>query len=204
MQSRLSANVRGRPSFGARWRRLIWRSLHRRCMDILVVEAQPVRSKPCFRFAQTTCPAGPFRCAHQTRSRHAPRSCHDKQSSAAQGKWRAPQGRPGRCARGHHRRARIALRIQRPAREGRTDAHDTSTVAARSGSDTPLSPPPVAAINREHYVALARLAANLNQLTRLANEGKKVTVADALLSSLAHETKLLRLALLGIGGTNDR
>ena len=43
-----------------------------------------------------------------------------------------------------------------------------------------LPSPPVAAINREQYVKLALLASNLNQLTRLANEGHRVTVADAL------------------------
>jgi hypothetical protein len=67
-----------------------------------------------------------------------------------------------------------------------------------------LPSPPVAAINREHYAALARLSANLNQLTRLANEGHRVTVADGLLTRLARETKLLRLALLGIGEADDR
>jgi hypothetical protein len=66
-----------------------------------------------------------------------------------------------------------------------------------------LPSPPVAAINREQYVELARLAANLNQLTRLANEGQRVVVADGLLERLAGETKRLRLALLGVGGQAD-
>jgi hypothetical protein len=66
-----------------------------------------------------------------------------------------------------------------------------------------LPSPPVAAINREQYVELARLAANLNQLTRLANEGGRVIVADALLARTAHEAKRLRLALLGIGEAGD-
>ena len=67
-----------------------------------------------------------------------------------------------------------------------------------------LPSPPFAAINREHHAALARLSANMNQLTRLANEGNRVTVADALLMRLARETKRLRLALLGLGGSDDR
>jgi hypothetical protein len=68
-----------------------------------------------------------------------------------------------------------------------------------------LPSPPVAAINREQYAELARLAANLNQLAHLANEGKPVTVASALLERAAAETRRLRLALLGIGGgTDDR
>ena len=62
---------------------------------------------------------------------------------------------------------------------------------------------PVAAINREQYAELARLAANLNQLTRLANEGGRVKVADALLTRMAIEAKRLRLALLGIGEAGD-
>jgi hypothetical protein len=66
-----------------------------------------------------------------------------------------------------------------------------------------LPSPPVAAINREQYVELARLAANLNQLARLANEGQRVAVADDLLERLAGETKRLRLALLGVGVAND-
>lgn len=66
-----------------------------------------------------------------------------------------------------------------------------------------LPSPPVAAINREQYVELARLAANLNQLTRLANEGRKVTVADALLVRLLAETQRLRQALLGVKGDID-
>jgi Bacterial mobilisation protein (MobC) len=61
----------------------------------------------------------------------------------------------------------------------------------------------VAAINREQYAELARLAANLNQLTRLANEGGHVTVANELLASMTIETKRLRLALLRIGEPGD-
>ena len=60
-----------------------------------------------------------------------------------------------------------------------------------------LSTPPVAAINREHYAELGRLAGNLNQLTRLANEGRPVHIADALLTRLSAEVRALRLALIG-------
>lgn len=68
-----------------------------------------------------------------------------------------------------------------------------------------LPSPPVAAINREHYAELARLASNLNQLTRLANEGRPVQVADALLQRLIEETRRLRLTLIGaaVGGDID-
>jgi hypothetical protein len=60
-----------------------------------------------------------------------------------------------------------------------------------------LPAPPVPAINREEYASLARLAANLNQLAKAANEGRSVTVADALLQQLTGEVRRLRLALLG-------
>lgn len=61
-----------------------------------------------------------------------------------------------------------------------------------------LPSPPVPAINREQYAELARLAANLNQLTRLANEGQPVVIAEALLQRLSAEVSRLRLALLGV------
>jgi hypothetical protein len=66
-----------------------------------------------------------------------------------------------------------------------------------------LPSPPVAAINREQYVELARLAANLNQLTRLANEGRNVTIADGLLARLLAETQRLRRSLLGVKDQDD-
>ena len=69
-----------------------------------------------------------------------------------------------------------------------------------------LPAPPVAAINREQYAELGRLAANLNQLTRLANVGQRVTVATELLGRLSSEVSRLRLGLLGAGldGDTDR
>lgn len=63
-----------------------------------------------------------------------------------------------------------------------------------------LPSPPVPPINREQYAELARLSANLNQLTKLANSGQSVIVADPLLQRLASEVGRLRLALLGAGG----
>lgn len=64
-----------------------------------------------------------------------------------------------------------------------------------------LPSPPVSAINREQYAELARLAANLNQLTRLANEGDRVTVATALLTKIKSELSRLRLELIGAAET---
>lgn len=65
-----------------------------------------------------------------------------------------------------------------------------------------LPSPPVPAINREQYAELARLSANLNQLTRLANSGQPVIVAEGLLLRLAEEVGTLRLALLGAGDSS--
>ena len=47
----------------------------------------------------------------------------------------------------------------------------------------------------EEYAELARLAANLNQRTRMANEGERVSVAIGLLSKLRSEVGRLRLEL---------
>lgn len=63
-----------------------------------------------------------------------------------------------------------------------------------------LPSPPVPTINREQYAELARLAANLNQLTAAIHRGH--TVVDSsisgLLDALMLEVSRLRLALLGI------
>jgi hypothetical protein len=63
-----------------------------------------------------------------------------------------------------------------------------------------LPQPPVPQVNREQYAELARLASNLNQLVRLSNSGRPVTVDDSLLRMLADEVGRLRLALIGAGG----
>ena len=63
-----------------------------------------------------------------------------------------------------------------------------------------LPSPPVPAINREEYANLARLAANLNQLAKAANEGRNVVVNDGLMQRLTAEVNRLRLSLLGAGG----
>ena len=63
-----------------------------------------------------------------------------------------------------------------------------------------LPSPLVPAINREEYANLARLAANLNQLAKAANEGRNVVVNDGLMQRLTAEVNRLRLSLLGAGG----
>lgn len=66
-----------------------------------------------------------------------------------------------------------------------------------------LPSPPVSAINREQYAELGRLAANLNQLTRLANEGDRVVVASGLLAKIHSEVSRLRLELIGATAGGD-
>lgn len=61
-----------------------------------------------------------------------------------------------------------------------------------------LPAPPVAAINGEQYEELGRLAANLNQLTRLAHVNQQVVVSEALLRKLSGEVTRLRFALVGL------
>ena len=63
-----------------------------------------------------------------------------------------------------------------------------------------LPSPPVPAVNREQYANLARLATNLNQLTRRANEGKPVILTPPFVKLLRTEINRLRQALLGTGG----
>ena len=66
-----------------------------------------------------------------------------------------------------------------------------------------LPPPPVPTVNREQYANLARMAANLNQMAKLANCGQPVAVDAALLQCLSSEVGRLRLALIGAGGGDD-
>lgn len=63
-----------------------------------------------------------------------------------------------------------------------------------------LPPPPVPAVNRQQYVELARLSANLNMIAKHANSGKPVTVATELLARLTREVSRLRLELIGVKG----
>lgn len=57
--------------------------------------------------------------------------------------------------------------------------------------------PVVPAINRQLYAELARLAGNINQLTRAAHEGR-VSIAPAMLQSVGALVRQLRLELLGV------
>ncbi|MEM8515479.1 hypothetical protein RCH14_004841 [Massilia sp. MP_M2] len=64
-----------------------------------------------------------------------------------------------------------------------------------------LPAPPVPAINRGEYADLARLSANLNQLARAGNEGRNVVINDSLIENLRAEVNQLRLALIGMKGS---
>lgn len=59
-----------------------------------------------------------------------------------------------------------------------------------------LPPPPVPEANRAAYAELTRLAVNLNQIARAANEGRAV-VSSSLLHTLRQEVSKLQRALLG-------
>jgi hypothetical protein len=61
-----------------------------------------------------------------------------------------------------------------------------------------LPSPPVPAINIEEYARLARLTANLNQQTKVANATGRTAELE-LLQDLLSEVQALRKALLGMG-----
>ena len=112
-------------------------------------------------------------------------------------------GRP-RHAPGSVRSDTIGVRVT-PAEHAalRSKAESLGTTPAdwlrQAGLSRRLPSLPVPAINREHYAELARLSGNLNQLTRLANSGQAVSVADGLLQRVIAEVSQLRRALLGLG-----
>lgn len=57
--------------------------------------------------------------------------------------------------------------------------------------------PPVPRANRQSYIALGRLTANLNQLAKAANSGLPVSVDLLHLEHLIHEVQWLRAELMG-------
>ena len=59
-----------------------------------------------------------------------------------------------------------------------------------------LPPPPVPEANRAAYAELTRLAVNLNQIARAANEGR-AAVSSHILMALRKEVNRLQGALLG-------
>lgn len=117
-----------------------------------------------------------------------------------------PRGRGGRPrnAPGTVRDVTIGVRVSPAELEALTaKAQQMGMTPAHWLRDAALSrrlpAPPVPAINREEYADLARLAANLNQLARAANEGRVVAVHEGLMQRLITEVNRLRLGLLGMG-----
>ena len=186
--------------------RRLMQLIGRRCNPTtVVVDESLVRSKPCFRFAQTACPAGLLSLrSPQSKTKIIHLRIMPPDVSTPRSAGGRPKGDPAavrsatigvRVSAGEYAmlRAKAAQMHMAPAQWLREAA-----LARR------LPSPPVAAINREQYAELARLSANLNQLAKLANEGARVTVAKTLLMAIGAETKRLRLALLGIGADHDR
>ena len=64
-----------------------------------------------------------------------------------------------------------------------------------------LPPPPVPEANRAAYAELTRLAVNLNQISRAANEGRAVVSSNILLG-LRREVLRLQAMLLGVAEEN--
>jgi hypothetical protein len=133
---------------------------------------------------------------------HQAARCHH-----AQIRRRPPQGRSRGGAHHDDRRARIGKRVRNAACKGGPVTHDDGAVAARGGARAVLA---IAASRRHQSRAVRRASAPRRepepvQLTRLANEGGRVTVANDLLASMTMEAKRLRLALRGVcEAGNDR
>ena len=112
---------------------------------------------------------------------------------------RPPAGRPRRRAALDHRRPGLGRRVRRAAHHSRADGHAPGPVAARGRAHPPPALAARAARQPRRVRRAGRLAGNLNQLTRLAQAGKPVVIADGLLQRLTTEVSRLRLALLGAG-----
>ena len=119
---------------------------------------------------------------------------------ARRGKGGRPKGDPAAV-----RRSTIGVRVSAAEYATlRTRAENMGMTPAQFLRHTALTrrlpSPPVPAVNREEYVKLGRMAHNLNQLTRRANEGKPVILTPPLVKLLLAEINDLRQALLGLRG----
>ena len=124
-----------------------------------------------------------------------------------------PQSPPARRGKGGRpkidpaavRRSTIGVRVSAAEYDAlRTKAEQMALTPAqflRQAALTRRLPrPPVPAVNRDEYAKLGRLAGNLNQLVRRANQGQHVILTDPLVKLLLAELNDLRRALLGVRG----
>ncbi|WP_148416865.1 plasmid mobilization protein [Haloferax sp. KTX1] len=120
---------------------------------------------------------------------------------------RHPGGRPP-LDPGERRTLTIGVRVRPDERETLAERADSQGITPgqllrECALTRRLPSPPVPAANREQYAELARLAANLNQLAKAANEGQPVSVETGMLQEVHAEVQRLRLALLGIGDDRE-
>jgi len=123
----------------------------------------------------------------------------DGTAAPRRGRGGRPKNEPGTV-----RDVTIGVRVSRSEFEALKAKADAMSVTPahwlrQAALSRRLPSPPVPAINREEYASLARLAANLNQLARAANEGHNVVVSNDLMADLNAEVNRLRLGLLGMG-----
>jgi hypothetical protein len=103
-----------------------------------------------------------------------------------------------------HRAYRVTLRFSeseyQQLRENAENAGRTVSAFIRSclqGKRIQGRPAPVPALNREAWMALARSAANLNQLTKAVHEGRVVGIDVDALRLMYREIQTLRQQLRG-------
>ncbi|SIR91953.1 hypothetical protein SAMN05880566_14511 [Janthinobacterium sp. TND4EL3] len=125
----------------------------------------------------------------------------DGTAAPRHGRGGRPKNEPGTV-----RDVTIGVRVSRSefeALKGKADAMSVTPAhwLRQAALSRRLPAPPVPAINREEYADLARLSANLNQLARAGNEGRNVVISNDLVESLRAEVNQLRLALIGMKGS---
>jgi hypothetical protein len=117
---------------------------------------------------------------------------------------RSPHRPPGRPVLPPERRRRrsVAFRANndeiRVIRRRAGLARLPTAAYARACALRPAAPQPVAAVNLRAYGQLGRLANNLNQLTKLAHQGRILPAILPCLADLLAEVRRLRRQLVGL------
>jgi hypothetical protein len=118
---------------------------------------------------------------------------------------RSPHRPPGRPVLPPERRRRRSLAFRanddeiRLIRRRAGLARLPTAAYARACALRPAAPPqPVAAVNPRAYGQLGRLANNLNQLTKLAHQGRILPALLPCLAGLLAEVRRLRRQLVGL------